>query len=47
MTGAVVPSLVFPELVEGRYELYVKGTDLVELTVEVIGGEVTTAAWPR
>ena len=46
MTGAVVPSLVFPELVEGRYELYVKGTDLVELTAEVIGGEVTTAAWP-
>ncbi len=45
--GAVVPSLVFPELVEGRYELYVKGTDLVELTVEVVGGEVTTAAWPR
>ena len=44
--GAVVPSLVFPELVEGRYELYVKGTDLVELTVEVMGGEVVTAAWP-
>jgi len=46
VTGAVVPSLVFPELVEGRYELYVKGTDLVELTVEVTGGEVATAAWP-
>ena len=47
VTGAVVPSLVFPELVEGRYELYVKGTDHVELTVEVTGGEVATAAWPR
>jgi hypothetical protein len=47
VTGAVVPSLVFPELVEGRYELYVKGTDLVELTAEIVGGEVTTAAWPR
>ncbi len=47
VTGAVVPSLVFPELVEGRYELYVKGTDLVELTADVVGGEVTTAAWPR
>ena len=45
--GDVVPSLVFPELVEGRYELYVKGTDQVELTAEVVGGEVTTAAWPR
>ncbi len=44
--GAVVPSLVFPELVEGRFELYVKGTDLVELTVEVTGGEVTIVAWP-
>ena len=43
---AVVPSLVFPELVEGRYELYVKETDLVQLTVEVNGGEVTTALWP-
>jgi hypothetical protein len=44
--GAVVPSLVFPELVEGRYELYAKGTDLVELTVDVVGGEVLTTAWP-
>ena len=46
VVGAVVPSLVFPEVVEGRYELYVKGADLVELTVEVAGGEVTTVAWP-
>ena len=45
--GAVVPSLVFPELVEGRYELYVKETGLVELTVDVTGGEVSTAVWPR
>ncbi len=44
--GAVVPSLVYPELVEGRYELYVKGTDLMELTVDVVGGEVVTTAWP-
>jgi hypothetical protein len=46
VVGAVVPSLVFPELVEGRYELYVKETDHVELTVEVAGGQVATAAWP-
>jgi hypothetical protein len=44
--GAVVPSLVFPELVEGRYELYAKETDDVWLTVEVTGGEVATTAWP-
>ena len=45
--GALVPSLVYPEVVEGRYELYVKETGLVELTVDVIGGEVSTAVWPR
>ena len=42
-----MPSLVFPELVEGRYGLYLKGSDDVGLTVEVVGGEVATAAWPR
>lgn len=42
-----VPSLVFPELVEGRYELYEKGTQAVRLTVDVRGGEVATAAWPH
>ncbi|MCW2761293.1 MAG: hypothetical protein JWR85_1494 [Marmoricola sp.] len=46
VAGAVVPSLVFPELVEGRYELYVKATDDVRLTVAVRGGEVTDASWP-
>lgn len=45
VAGGLVASLVFPELVEGRYELYVKETDLVRLTVEVRGGEVTSAAW--
>ncbi len=43
---AVVPSLVFPELVEGSYELYVKETDDVRLTVDVTGGVVTDAVWP-
>ena len=46
-TGGPVPSLVFPELVEGRYELYMKETHDVELVVDVTGGEVATAAWPR
>ena len=44
--GSVVPSLVFPEVVEGSYELYLKHTDDVRLTVDVVGGEVTTTAWP-
>ena len=42
-----VPSLVFPELVEGRYELYLKETHDVELVADVTGGEVTTTAWPH
>lgn len=44
--GGVVPSLVFPELVEGSYELHVKGTSAVCLLADVAGGEVTTTAWP-
>jgi hypothetical protein len=44
--NGVVPSLVFPELVEGRYELYVKETLDVELTVTITGGQVTSAEWP-
>lgn len=43
--GARIPSLVFPELLEGSYELYEKGTHHVRLTVAVRGGEVATAAW--
>ena len=41
--GALVPSLVYAEVVEGRYELCVKGTHDVLLTVDVTGGSVTTA----
>jgi hypothetical protein len=44
--SGTVPSLVFPELVEGSYALVPKGTDDVRLRVDVRGGEVTTAAWP-
>jgi hypothetical protein len=46
VAGGTVPSLVFPELLEGRYALVPKGTDDVRLVVEVHGGEVTTATWP-
>lgn len=44
--GDLVPSLVYPDLVEGRYSLLVKGTDDVVLQVDVIGGEVAEATWP-
>jgi len=41
-----VPSLVFPELVQGSYALVPRGTDDVHLVVAVHGGTVTTATWP-
>jgi hypothetical protein len=44
--GGVVHSLVFPELTEGRYELYRRPAEPVELVVTVRGGEVTEAVWP-
>ena len=44
--GAMVPSAVFGDLREGDYELYERITGLVELTVQVRGGEVTQARWP-
>ena len=43
-----LPSLVFPALESGRYELFEKGrAEAVALWVEVTGGVVTTADWPR
>lgn len=44
--GGLVASLVYGEVVEGAYELLLKGTDEVCLSVEVRGGEVTEATWP-
>lgn len=42
-----VPSLVFPELGTGRYELFEKGDgEHVVLEADVTGGEVTTLTWP-
>ena len=41
------PSLVFPELVEGSYELFDKGEETVLLTVEITGGQVTFLEWPE
>jgi hypothetical protein len=45
--GGRLPSLVFPELVEGEYELYEKGDTVVRLRVAISGGRVTEADWPR
>jgi hypothetical protein len=42
-----VPSLVFPELVTGRYELFEKGNGRhVMLQAVITGGEVTSLTWP-
>jgi hypothetical protein len=45
--GRTVPSLVFPALSSGTYELCVKGSERAVLTARVEGGRVTRAAWPR
>lgn len=44
--GRLVPTLVYPELVEGRYCLLLQGTDDVVMEVDVVGGRVTEAVWP-
>jgi hypothetical protein len=44
--GGTQPSLVFPELTEGSYELFDKGADEVLVTADVVGGEVTFMEWP-
>ncbi|MEO6510110.1 MAG: hypothetical protein ABIO16_03900 [Nocardioides sp.] len=44
--GGTQPSLVFPELTEGSYELFDKGADEVLLTADIVGGEVTFMEWP-
>lgn len=48
VAGGAVPSLVFPELIDGGYELFSKGhPEAVVLRVDVVGGEVTKTDWPR
>ena len=44
--GGRLPSLVFPEVREGTYGLYLKGDTVRRLTAAVAGGEVTSAEWP-
>jgi hypothetical protein len=47
VAGGQVPSLVFPEVAEGHYGLYLKESAVRRLTVTVAGGAVTSAEWPR
>jgi hypothetical protein len=44
--GGRVSSLVFPDLLAGRYRLAAKGTSDARLVVDVRGAEVTLAEWP-
>jgi hypothetical protein len=47
VADGTVPSLVFGELETGRYDLFEKGhPEQVALTVDVVGGRVTSADWP-
>lgn len=47
VAGGSLPSLVFPELPSGRYDLFEKGRpDQVRLRAEVAGGAVTRLDWP-
>jgi hypothetical protein len=46
VTDGHQPSLVFPDLVEGSYELFDKGQETVLLTAEIIGGQVAFLEWP-
>jgi hypothetical protein len=47
VAGGHLPSLVFPELEAGRYELFEMGRpEAVALRTEVRGGAVTSVDWP-
>lgn len=46
VADGLLPSLVFPDLEEGRYELFEKGCpESVAMRVAITGGAVTTARW--
>ena len=44
--GRIVHSLVYSELHDGTYDLYVRPHGPIRLTATVIGGEVTHTRWP-
>jgi hypothetical protein len=43
--GRNVPSLVYPDVLEGEHELLLKGSTHVEMVVTVSGGAVTETSW--
>lgn len=45
-TGGIVHSLVYPEVVAGRYRLHPLPGGEAALEVDVVGGRVTDASWP-
>jgi hypothetical protein len=45
--GSLVYSAVFPDLAEGRYELYERPFGAARLRVSIRGGAITHATWPR
>lgn len=45
--NGIAYTAVFPELVQGRYELYEKLRGPVRLVVTVTGGNVQNANWPQ
>ena len=45
--GELVPSLVFPALTSGRYQLFPKGGDQAVMEASVEGGAVTEEVWPQ
>jgi hypothetical protein len=46
-TGAAsVPTAVFPELLEGDYELYERPSGPIRLNARIGGGQVTRLTWP-
>ena len=44
--AGLISCAVFPELTQGRYELYERPSGPVRLRVSITGGEVTQAFWP-
>ena len=44
--GGVVHCAVFPQLSQGRYELYERPSGPVLLEVTITGGQITQASWP-
>ena len=46
MNGASVPTVVFPNLRDGEYELYERPNGQTRLRAHVVGGQVASQTWP-